>query len=276
VANDRGVANKATMRDNMHMASDGRNSGPRGISKVELKVSLDATVADDPMDKLDLEKDKAKKRAIWFFEGLDAHGNPSKLPLLQRGIILRVRGKGKRDGSGGSTLKLRGPEGCLDPVLWDRRLQDFGGAEDAKIEGDWAADRRLVAASLDGEVEAGIDELIAGRPGQVSRLFTDAQATLARELLVELDGLVPLGPIDAWKWDPGAGKLDAEVEAERWEIEDGPRFLELSMRVAVADGPGALRRLRKTVERAGLTIDDAETKTETVLRHFAGTAGGRR
>jgi hypothetical protein len=264
------------MRDNIHMASNGEISVPRGISEVELKVTLDATVADDPMDKLDLEKDddKAKKRTIWFFEGLDAHGSPSKLPLLKRGIILRVRGK--RDGSGGSTLKLRGPEGCLDPVLWERRLQAFGGAEDAKIEGDWAADRRLVAASLDGEVEAGIDELVAGRPAQLSRRFTEAQTTLARELLVELDGLVPLGPIDAWKWDPGAGKLDAEVEAERWEIEDGPRFLELSMRVAVADGPAALRRLRKTVQDAGLTIDDAETKTETVLHHFADKAGQRR
>ena len=259
------------------MSSDGENSGPRGIGEVELKVSLDAAEADDGLRKLELEKDEAKKRTIWFFEGLDANGSPRELPLLERGIILRVRRK--KDGSGEATVKLRGREGSVDPTLWALRIDALGGdaTDDAKIEGDWAADRRLVSASLDSEVEAGrIDEVVAGQPDQVPGLFSDAQAALARELLLGLDGLVPLGPIRAWKWEAGAGKLDAKVEAERWEIEDGPRFLELSMRVDVADGPGALRWLRQVVEDAGLTIDDAETKTQTVLRHFADTGGRRR
>ena len=60
------------------------------------------------------------------------------------------------------------------------------------------------------------------------------------------------------------------------EVEDGLRFLELSMRVEVADGPAALRWLRETVTGAGLTIDDAEIKTQTVLQHFAGSAWGWR
>jgi hypothetical protein len=246
---------------------------------VELKVSLDAVEADDGMRKLELDKDEARKRTIWFFEGVDADGSPGELPLLRRGIILRARGK--KDGSGDSTVKLRGPEGCLDPALWHRRIEAFGGdaEDDAKIEGDWAADRRLVAASLDSDVEAGrLDQLVAGHPDQLRRLLSDAQTALARELLLGLDGLVALGPIRAWKWEAGAGELDTRVEAERWEIENGPRFLELSMRVDVADGPEALRRLRETVTDAGLTIDDAETKTQTVLQHFAGLrsrAGGR-
>ena len=90
-----------------------------------------------------------------------------------------------------STLKLRGPEGCLDPKLWGRRIGAFGGdaEDDAKIEGDWAADRRLVAASLDSDVEAALDELVAGRPDQVRRLMSDAQAALAGELLLGLDEL---------------------------------------------------------------------------------------
>ena len=131
-----------------------------------------------------------------------------------------------------------------------------------------------MAASLDSDVEAALDELVAGRPDQVRRLMSDAQAALAGELLLGLDGLVALGPIRSWKWEAGAGELDARVEAERWEVEDGPRFLELSMRVEVADGPAALRWLRETVTGAGLTIDDAETKTQTVLQHFAGLSSG--
>jgi hypothetical protein len=270
------LANKAALRDNYDMAVDGESSDAGGIAEVELKVSLEAGEADDGLRKLDLKTDDAKKRTIWFFEGVDADGSPGQLPLLERGIILRARGK--RDGSGESTVKLRGPEGCLDPARWRARIEKFGSdaKDNAKIEGDWAADRRLVAASLDSDVETGLDELVAGQPDQVRRLLSDAQAELTRELLLGLDGLVALGPIDSWRWEAGAGRLDARVEAERWEIENGPRFLELSMRVAVADGPSALRWLRETVTEAGLVIDDAETKTRTALQHFAEVAGRRR
>ena len=62
------------------------------------------------------------------------------LPLLSRGIILRIR-RNEEDGSGESTVKLCGPEGSVDPKLWRERTRALG--DDATIEGDWAADRRL-------------------------------------------------------------------------------------------------------------------------------------
>jgi hypothetical protein len=264
------------LRDNYDMATDGENSDTGDIVEVELKVSLQASEADDGLGRLGLRKDDAKRRTVWFFEGVNADGSPEALPLLDRGIILRARGK--PGGSGGeSTVKLRGREGFLDPARWRNRIERLGGdaEENAKIEGDWAADRRMVAASLDSKVEDGFDELVAAQPGQLRRLLSDDQKELARELLLGLDGLIALGPIDAWKWDEGAVQLDARIEAERWEIENGPRFLELSMRVPIADAPGTLQWLRDTVEQADLRIADAETKTKTALEHFAKVAGRR-
>jgi hypothetical protein len=267
-ASDQGVANKAALRDNNDMSTDDQNSAPPGVKKVELKVTLGPAQVDAGLGAFELDPAAAERRRIWFCERLDAHGGPTMLPLLARGIILRVRQH--QDRSGESTLKLRGPEGCIDPDLWRRRTDAFG--KDARIEGDWVTDRHLVAASLDSDVEVGrIDEVVAGLPHRVRRLLSDAQAALAAELLLGLGGLELLGPIRARKWDPGAGGLGAKVAAELWEIDEGPRFLELSMRVDVDADPGGLqRRLEETVRDAGLEIgSEQETKTKTVLTHFA-------
>jgi hypothetical protein len=253
------------------MATDGENSDSGDITEVELKVSVKGDV-DHALGKLGIEEDKAKPRTIWFFEGVDPNGSPKELPLLHRGIIFRVRGK-PGDADGESTLKLRGREGCLDPARWRHRIEELGvDPEDAKIEGDWAAKRRQVAASLDHKFEIGFDELVAKQPGQLERLRSRPQADLADQLLVELDELIALGPISARKWEAKHVKLDdrLEVEAEAWEIDAGLRFLELSTRVPIAKGPDTLQWLRGVVEGAGLSIDDDESKTQTALEHFAG------
>ncbi len=136
-------------------------------------------------------------------------------------------------------------------------------------------DRHLVSASLDGYVEGGlIDEVAAGRPYQVQRLLSGDQSALAAELLLGLDGLELLGPIRAQKWDKGAGELGEGIAAELWEIDDGPRFLELSMRVKASQDPvGVQRRLERTIWDRGLDIAAGQqTKTTTVLTDLATTA----
>jgi hypothetical protein len=196
-------------------------------------------------------------------------------PLLARGIILRIRKiKGGRDDS---TLKLRGPEGSLNPKLWDERTRQFG--DDAKLEGDWAADRRLVSASLDGKVERGrIDEVIADRPHRLRPLLSKAQEALAADLLLGLDGLELLDPVHAWK-RTGAGRLGAEVNAELWELDDGLRFLELSMRVNVNESNpvDAKQRFEDSIQDYDLTIGaKQDTKTSTGLEGLVKAAAARR
>lgn len=251
------------------MSIDGANAVPPGIEGVELKVTLGAEQVDAGLAAFALGRRSAERRSIWFCERVEAHGGPATLPLLARGVILRVR---KIQGSSDdSTLKLRGPEGGVDPELWRQRTQAFG--DDARIEGDWVTDRHLVSASLDSRVAGElIDEVVAaGRPHRVQRLLSDDQSALAAEWLLGLDGLELLGPIQAWKWDKGAGGLGAEVTAELWELDNGPRFLELSMRVKVNQDPGGIQRqLETTVRDRGLEIArKQQTKTSTVLKYLA-------
>lgn len=256
------------------MSNNGLNSPPDGVKWVELKVSLGGTQVDAGLRKFDLDPNDAdaERREIFFCERVNAPSDPIELPLLARGIILRIRQI--KNSPDDSTLKLRGPEGSVNPKLWRDRTKAFGN--DAKIEGDWAADRHLVSASLDSEIEGGrIDEVVADRPHRVRRLLSEAQEELAADLLLELDGLELLDPVHARKWK-GAGSLDADVAAELWELDDGLRFLELSMRIHVNDHPSrAKQRLDDSVR--GLTIDAKhETKTSTVLEHLVKAAARRR
>jgi hypothetical protein len=258
-------------------SNDGLRSPPGGIEWVELKVTLDRTRVDDGLRTLDLDPDgaAAERREIYFCERVDPPKGPVVLPLLARGVILRIRKI--QHGPDDSTLKLRGPEGSVDPELWHGRTQAFGG--DAKIEGDWAADRRLVSASLGSKVEGGrVDEVVADRPHQLRRLLSKAQKELAADLLLGLDELELLDPIHAWKWE-GAGRLGDEVAAELWELDDGLRFLELSMRVNINERNPvqAMQRFEDSVRDCDLTIDaNQETKTRTVLERLVKAAAAGR
>jgi hypothetical protein len=262
------------LQDNSDMSNDALNSPPDGVERVELKVTLGGTQVDAALREFSLDPSSAERREIFFCERVDASGDPVVLPLLSRGVILRLRQiQGSPDDS---TVKLRGPEGSVDPRLWNRRSRAFG--DDARIEGDWAADRHLVSASLDSEVESGrIGEVFADRPHQLRRLLSDAQAELVAELLLGLDGVEILDPIHARKWKRGAGRLEAEVVAELWELDDRLRFLELSMRVDVEDDPGRIqRRLEDSVRDRGLVIDaQQQTKTSTVLERLVKAAARR-
>jgi hypothetical protein len=96
------------------MSTVGANAAPPGIEWVELKVTLGAKQVDAGLARFALKPTSAERRSIWFCERIDAHGGPEMLPLLARGIILRVRKI--PDSSDDATLKLRGPEGCPHPV----------------------------------------------------------------------------------------------------------------------------------------------------------------
>jgi hypothetical protein len=260
------------------MPNENPHSPPDGVERVELKITLDETQVDDALHKFGLDPDNAaaKRREIYFCERVDTRGDPPALPLLARGIILRIRKI--QDDPDDSTLKLRGPEGSVDPDRWHDRTGEFG--DDAKIEGDWAGNRRQVSASLDAKVEGGrIDAVVAERPHQLRQLLSDAQEALAADLLLSLDGVEILDPVHARKWE-GAGSLDAEVEAELWELDDGLRFLELSMRVPADENPlEAMQRFQDSVRDRGLTIDvgpGQETKTSAVLVRLVRAASRRR
>ncbi|HEX6677618.1 MAG TPA: hypothetical protein VF486_21670 [Actinomycetes bacterium] len=256
------------------MPIDDANAPPPGVDGVELKVTLGVEQVDAGLAVLRLAKDgdTVERRQIWFCEQLGGHRKPDTLPLLARGIIVRVRKRA--DHADDATLKLRGPEGSLDPRLWHERTAELGKL--ARIEGDWVADRHLVSASLDAEVEGGlVDEVEAHRPHQVRRLLSGDQRALADDLLLGLDGLTLLGPIRAWKWDKGTGELPDQVAAELWEVDEQLRFLELSAREE-EDPLGGQRQLDETLRAHDLQVDpDQQTKTSAVLAHLAAAEAAR-
>jgi hypothetical protein len=250
------------------MSTDRRSVLPPGVDGVEIKVTLGAAMVERGRQAFRIGLAQAERRSIWFAERLGRQGDSAELPLLSRGVIIRVRQREGEDDD--ATLKLRGPEGCIDPDLWRERTKSLG--KRAKLEGDWAGRRHLLSASLDGKIDQGrIEEVVAEQPQQVRRLLSEAQQALAEDLLLPLDEVQLLGPVRAAKWSPGTGEL-GDIAAELWEVGDQLRFLELSV-LAKDDPLGHQQRLEETVGSHSLVVDPkAETKTRTVVEHFAAAA----
>jgi hypothetical protein len=265
---DLGVASKPPLRDNSPMSTDHTTTLPLGVDGVEIKVTLGAAMVERGRQAFRIGLTQAERRSIWFAERLVRHGDSAELPLLSRGVIIRIRQREGEDDD--ATLKLRGPEGCIDPDLWRRRTKSSG--KRAKLEGDWVGKRHLLSASLDGKIEDGrIHEVVAEQPQQVRRLLSEAQQALADEWLLPLEEVQLLGPVRAAKWRPGTGQL-GDIAAELWEAGDQLRFLELSV-LAEDDPLGHQQRLEEKVASHSLEVDpEAGTKTRAVLEHFAAAA----
>jgi hypothetical protein len=250
-----------------------QRTDPASVDDVNLRATLGPGQVDEGLAVFSLYKREAVRRHIWFCECLEGHGGPVTLPLLARGIILQVRQDAGH--AGVATLKLRGPDASIDPELWHRRTQALD--DDARIEGDWTADRHLLSVSLNARIQDGlIEEVAAQRPQRVQRLFSPSQEALVADWLVPIDRLKLLGPVRALKWKAGTGGLEREVAAELWEVHSGPRFLELSIRVGRGQNPIlAQRRLEAALLTRGLRIDLEQTKTRTVLEYFAAASGSQ-
>ena len=225
---------------------------------VEIKVNFTGSQIEQAKRVFGLEPDDADKRDIWFGEIRTGRDGRAALPLLDRGVILRVRAK--KD-SGEVTLKLRGADGCIDVPAWDAASL----AGEKKIEGDWA-DRRQVSASLTAKSDdAGRTDFEAGVPLIVD-LMSDDQKALAHRLMVPLGEVELLGPITARKWKHE--DIGGDIDAEQWTV-DHLEFLEISI-VAPEKPEQAQEDLFKRVQAAGLTIaENQKTKTTQVLQHLA-------
>jgi hypothetical protein len=251
-----------------------RRTAPVSINDVKIKATLGPDQIDEGRAAFHLDTQEALERRIWFCECLEGHGGSGPLPLLARGIILRVR---QTHGQGDdTTLELRGPDASIDPELWHQRTQTLD--DDARIEGDWMADRHLLSAFLYARIQHGlVEEVAAQRTQPVQRLFSPSQQALAAEWLVPMDRLELLGPVKALTWQAGTGLLEKEIAAELWEVPSGPRFLELFVRGGRGQDPIlAQKRLEAALLTRGLRIDpQAQTKTRIVLEHLAAASGSQ-
>ncbi|MFE5942793.1 hypothetical protein [Streptomyces sp. NPDC056480] len=236
---------------------------------IEIKVNIEGDVA-AAMSALGAAGAATTTRRIWFAEDRDAVAE-GRVRLLDEGVIVRFRIGGGPDEL---TVKLR-------PCTLEQLVGRFAGPFDAtpltyRIERDWAADRRVVAASLThghpsgallSAVQPGADSAVA--IGVVQEQFLDVCAPD-----VQVDGLVALGPVHSTKADDVA-LGDLEVDLEAWRVA-GLQFLEASTRVKPKDGEevGELtaraerrqRKLEEAVRELGVTLSELpDSKTHRVL-----------
>lgn len=240
---------------------------------IEIKVNIGGDV-DDALAALG-PLPRAKKRRIWFVE--DSAGVASgELNLLSQNVILRARsGADAAD----STAKLRPV--TINKLIgqWAPHEPDIDGVE-YKIERDWSASGRVIAASAGVEHSAS-DFAAAVEAGNLAPVFTSKQRQLVRECAdVDIDSLrlQHLRPIASSKWEKLVLGRVEKINAERWSVLHLD-FLELSIVVKPGDdeSEAALHRRAEKAERSlldaaadvGLQPDDSgETKTRRVLHEL--------
>jgi hypothetical protein len=238
------------------------------LDGIEIKVTIGADQVAAARDEW-LPDGEGDRRAIWFLEQRPAAAGPVTLPLLDAGVILRLRQN--QDDEDDSTVKLRP---CERSRLSDRWLEaEKGDGWKFTVEQDWVGDRHVLAASLvaeqgEGEIAALRDHT---RPAR-ALLSSEQERYLAdcAPVAVDLDAVRLLGPVDALRWK--RVKVGPhEVVAEQWQVGD-LLFLELSIRVDGPDEAEALRAQRdfeRRIRERGFDLAARETKTRTVLEYLA-------
>ncbi|MBF6170985.1 hypothetical protein [Nocardia blacklockiae] len=245
------------------------------ITPIEIKVDLAGEVA-ETVFRLGCAGRPVIRRRVWFAETRSPGACPE---LLANRIIIRLR-SGARDDL---TVKLRP---CDAAQLVGRWTEPFDAAGlRYRIEGEWSARRRVLAASAVSERPAGSLWAAAAPGADVAAALDSAQ----RQFLVSctppgvaVDHLGALGPIASTKW-PDVRIGDAVADVERWQVGDLD-LLELSVRVTPRPGEAredldlraaaAKQRIESAARRLGLRISQGANKTEQALVALLGKRAG--
>jgi hypothetical protein len=232
---------------------------------VEIKVNLAGANIDGAIAQLGL--DDGQTWTVVFCE--DVTTAAATTALLDIGVVLRARGKSQTTGD--STIKLRPSRWSqLDPdyfMNWER------GDEELKVEADWSDAKRSLATSLTAKwSDSRLSDAQAGQL-TVPQLFTDEQLTFLSKCSqgrVNLEAISLLPPIAATRWPKfKAPELSVEVRAERWQVDEGLDFLELSIVSTPAEAVSDQDALTAFVARMSLPVDDDQaSKTQRVLEHL--------
>lgn len=237
----------------------------------EIKVTLADDQTQMAVKALRLPSDRPRWQ-IFFCEDVTAGVSPGT-PLLDQGVILRARKK--PGGKGDTTVKLRP---CRRSQLTDhwlaaRKGKSENGEEwEFKVEGDWAGERRVLAASCSADRPDGVisEAGHGGRP--VKSLFVAEQLDFLRdcsEVEINLATLTVLPPVTATRWNvveqapPGLG-----VRVERWTAGELD-FLELSVVAETGDVRAKQTDLTRYVHSLDLAVEQSQdSKTRQVLEYL--------
>lgn len=159
---------------------------------------------------------------VWFCERSDV--TPDRLPLMDAGVILRLR-------------ETRQCLGTTTAELCPCRRSRVSGPWPLRVEAQWTGERRVLSASLTAAFpESAVADVVA-RGGPPRQLFTARQRRFLDECAdcpVDIGDLRVLGPVSVHHW-PRRTWTPADLNVERWQAgtDTGARldFVELSRRV---------------------------------------------
>ncbi|WP_326586148.1 hypothetical protein [Streptomyces sp. NBC_01294] len=253
----------------------------------EIKISFAGAEAGAAFEALALDRDEARHRVIHFWDRPErSAGDGVALPLLDRGIILRLRRDNeeletKRDAD--MTVKLRPCPALPTPWRESREGEDW----EFRIEEDRTgpAFEAMLSASLEAEGKFG--SALEAEAGSPDRMLIEPQLELLGLLeqleLLDLsdaggpgedrfDGLTALGPVHAAKWKEEWDGLPGTVAIEEWTTGQGLRFLEVSVRTAIAEAAEVQERLGRALRERDISPPAfGETKTRAVMTALART-----
>lgn len=245
----------------------------------EIKISFAGDEARNAARALELEGGEGRSRTIHFWDSPKKGGDGVSLPLLDRGVILRLRLDDEDRGSkreAEMTVKLR-PCPPL-PSDWQENLKNEEEDWEFTIEEDRTgpAFTPVLSASLqaDRKVKAELVESALGpEHGALDHLLAKPHRDLLKDAVGlkkgDLSDLRALGPVHAVKWKQDWDALALPVAIEEWTTKD-LRFLEVSVRVSTADAAETQKQLGRALRNRNVEPPQSgESKTQAVLTALA-------
>jgi hypothetical protein len=230
----------------------------RDVDSVELKATVPASGHRSAIEALGMDPLNAQIRQVFFFD-------TPQLDLNAVGLVARARRVQGREGD--SVVKLR-------PVAPDDLPRRLRRAPSFTMEVDAMPGEFVCSGTLKEPVDASAVKACVAGERAVRKLFTKEQRAFFREHApegLELDELVPLGPIFVLKLRFPTKRLARKLVAEFWLYPDDSRILELSTKCPPGDAFTAAAETRAFLAERGVDISgEQETKTRRALELFGG------
>jgi hypothetical protein len=225
---------------------------------VELKLTVDEAHRWSTLTALDMDPLDARIRQVFFFDTPD-------LTLDKAGVVVRARrtqGKGED-----SVIKLR-------PVVPADMPEELRRSNDFVVEIDAMPGGFVCSGSLKGKIGVGSVKPTVAGDGPIRKLFSKAQRAFFAQHApdgIELDDLVPLGPINVLKLKFAPAGFSRRLAVELWLYPDGSRILELSTRCSTREPFQAAAEAKAYLAGRGVEMGDSAqtTKTRKALAYFS-------
>ncbi len=224
---------------------------------VELKLTVPDEDRQSAAAALGVDPLQARIRQVFFFDTPD-------LALDGAGVVVRARRT--QAAPDDTVVKLR-------PVVPEGLPEDLRARKDFVVEVDAMPGSFVCSGSFKGRAKGvGVMDAVTGRQ-PLRKLYSKAQRAFFAEHApdgVELDDLVVLGPVTAFKLKLLPPGLDRKLAVELWMYPDGSRIMELSTKCAPADWFETTTQSRDYLTELGISVTGEQaTKTRAALEYFS-------